>query len=364
MEPLLQVQAWKKKIKPKEAAELVEFINKKQKRNVKYWSVGNEPDHDRCTVCDIASMVKSFSSAMKAVDSSIIIFAPELAHYDTSLLNPLLTPGNINDITGKDERGNYYVDVISVHSYPFDGSQSRDEVINKMPEIESRLTTLNERIENCNTYHKRWKNNALKLGLTEVNIAYKNNWPTGLTGTSANSFLGGQFWAEFTGAAMKHEVYTLCFFSIMEGEDANTNIGYLDGSTGMPKPTYYHLSLIANHFKGIYCDGKSKIPGVKVFGSKSEDEVSVAILNETDKDCAYLLYLNSSPVPDKSALNIEAGLNSRLQGSIPANSTQVLVFKNNASIIRKYEYRMKGEAEHNLPPTISVLPLLETDYRH
>ncbi len=77
---------------------------------------------------------------MKAIDPTIKIIGPECAWYYQGIINGLTTPNGPDDITGVDLSGNFYIDYISFHFYPFNGSQTRSQVISKLtsPRIFSR----------------------------------------------------------------------------------------------------------------------------------------------------------------------------------------------------------------------------------
>ncbi len=180
------------------------------KRKIKYWVIGNEPDHayQYTNASQVSVYLKAYASAMKAVDPTIVTIGPETAWYNANILNGLTTPGGPDDVTGKDTSGRYYLDIISFHVYPFGGKQTRNEVISKLTaagSYESNITSLSSRLKTCNSYHGRTGNSVLKIAVTEANIGYLNPSTDDLTGLGGNSFIGGQFWIEMMGIAMKKE---------------------------------------------------------------------------------------------------------------------------------------------------------------
>jgi hypothetical protein len=110
------------------AAKIVRSLNLVHKRNVKYFIIANEPDKDFPSLNSkqIAHYIRSFSSAMKAVDNSIKIIGPDLKTYyeEYGLANDLLSPpsssypNNTNDpsIMGKIPGSNLFH--IDYHSCP------------------------------------------------------------------------------------------------------------------------------------------------------------------------------------------------------------------------------------------------------
>jgi hypothetical protein len=357
MEPIIQVPFNNNAYNATQAAAIVTFLNVTSGKNIKYWSIGNEPDlgYSYSTSSQIAAYIKPFASAMKAVDPSIIIIGPECAWYNQGIINGITTPGGPDDITGKDANGNYYVDVISFHTYPFDGTQTRAQVVSKMSTpggLADNLASLNARIASCNSYHSRTGNAALKTAITELNIDWKNSATDDVNGVGANSFLGGQFVAEMLGAAMKNNVDFVTMWSVIEGNSTALNIGYLDASTGIKKPLYYHYQLLAQNFKGNYVNGTSNLANVKTFGCQNGQQTCVLVMNEDLGQYNYTVRLNTAAVSGSSPLkiNINASLGTEFTDMIQGQSTVLLVFNAQGAITGKYEYTLSNHAANHLAP--------------
>lgn len=355
MEPVIEIPFYNNKYTALQAAEIVQFINVTKARDVKYWVIGNEPDiaYGLVNSAQVADYIKSFSLAMKTVDPSIKIIAPETAWYNQNIINGLTTPGGESDITGQDSLGNFIVDIISFHIYPFSGQQTRSNVISYLSEaghIADNITQLNQRIAACNVYHQRSLNSPLRIAITEANINWRNPLYDGVFGVGANSFLGGQFWAEMIGICMKKNVDFISFWSIIEGAE----LGYLYHSTTLPKPTYYHFQLLADNFKGIYCNGSTNQSMIKSFGSKSTDQIAVIILNQDQSnDFIYTLRLDNNPVSGINSLkiNINAGTAVEYSDTAYKESTILLVFNTNGALLKKCIYKLYGNADNAIPPT-------------
>lgn len=127
-EPLLQVPILKnirnEKATKDDAAELVHYCNIEKKYNIKYWSIGNEPDQyaekdlPRYTVDDYCNDFVQFSEAMKEVDDTIMIMGPEITrnhYFPFKGKNDWLTPFLI--------RCKGYYDIVAIHRYPFEASE-------------------------------------------------------------------------------------------------------------------------------------------------------------------------------------------------------------------------------------------------
>jgi hypothetical protein len=362
MEPIIQVPFHMNRYSAAQAAEIVRFLNITHGKGVKYFIIGNEPDleYKYTTAAQIAVYFKAFATAMKAVDPSIMTVGPECAWYNTAIINGLTTPGGADDITGKDANGHLYLDIITFHTYPFNGTQTRQDVVTKLASagsFESNLTDLNARIATCNTFHNRTGVTALRAAVTEANVGYANAATDGLTGVGTNSFVGGQFWAEMLAIGMKKGLAFVNLWSVTEGSNTSSNIGYIDAATGNKKSTYYHFKMMSENFKGAYVNGTNNVANVKSFGSKDGSQIAVMILNQDEtSNFSYTVRLDNNTVSGSNALkvNISAGVNKEFTGSIDNQSSTLLVFDLSGNLVKKIEYKMNGMASNNIPPVTTL----------
>ncbi|MBA3665574.1 MAG: T9SS type A sorting domain-containing protein [Bacteroidetes bacterium] len=361
MEPIIQVPFHKWAYTAAQAAEIVTYINITKGRNIKYWVIGNEPDLDYAytTAAQVAAYFKPFASAMKAVDPSILTIGPECAWFNQGIINGLTDPNGPDDITGKDAAGHYYLDIVSFHSYAFDGSQTRDQVISKLSSANSlkdNLTYLNSRLATCNTTHGRSGNSILKTAITEANVGYKNSATDDLNGTGVNSFVGGQFLAELMSVGMKGGVNFMNIWSVVEGNNTQLNIGYIDAVTGNKKPAYYHFKMMAENFKGTFISGTTNLANVKSFGSNSGQNITVMVMNQDlSNNYHYTVRLNGNAVGGTNPLkiNVNAGVAVEYNDIIPAQSTMLLVFNAQGGLVKKIEYSLAQQAVANMPPVVT-----------
>ncbi|HEY6162439.1 MAG TPA: T9SS type A sorting domain-containing protein [Bacteroidia bacterium] len=361
MEPIIQVPFYNHRYTAQQAAAIVQYINITKGKNIKYWVIGNEPNlgYSYTTASQVAAYIKPFASAMKAIDPTIKIIGPELAWFDQNIINGLTTPNGADDITGADQNGRYYIDVFSLHTYPFNGSQTRTQVISKLTapgSFQDNLVYLNGRIATCNTAHNRSGLNAIKTAVDEMNIDWQNSTSDDLYGLGANSFIGGQFVAELMGLGMKNSVSYMNVWSVVEGGGANTNIGYIDPQTGNKKPSYYHFQMVADNMKGTYANGTSNVANVKAYGSYNSQQIAVLIMNEDQgNNYNYTVRLNTAAATGNNPLkiNINANVAAEYNGTIQNQSSIVLVFNAAGQIVKKYEYSLSTNAVANIGPTVT-----------
>jgi hypothetical protein len=363
MEPVIQVPFANWRYTAQQAADIVRFINVTKGKNIKYWIIGNEPDlgYSFTNAHQVASYIKPFASAMKNVDPSIKIIGPETAWYNQGIINGLTTPNGPDDITGKDANGRYYIDIISFHSYPFNGTQSRADVISKLTStggFQDNLISLNARLSTCNSAHGRSGSSALRSAVTEANINWQNNGGDNLQGLGANSFIGGQFIAEMLGISMKNNVDMVNIWSVIEGNNTELNIGFIDPQTGNKKPGFYHFKMMADNFRGNVAATTDNQNNVKVFASKSSNLINVMIMNQDQSaNYNYTVRLNNGAVSGNNALKItvDAGVSVEYNETIAAQSTLVLTYNTSGVLVKKTEYSLNNHAVNNQPPTVTNL---------
>lgn len=361
MEPIIQVPFHKWQYTAQQAAQIVQYINVTKGKNIQYWIIGNEPDlaYQYTNAGQVAAYIRPFASAMKAVDPNIKIIGPETAWYNTNIINGLTTAGGPDDITGKDAAGRYYVDIISFHYYGFNGTQSRAEVISKLysqNNLNDNLGLLSTRLAACNAAHNRSGSSALRMAVTEANVGYKNDPGDNLNGNGANSFVGAQFISEMFSVGLKNGVNFMNVWSVVEGNNTDLNIGYIDPSTGNKKPSYYHFQMMAENFKGNFISGSTNQANIKAFGSKDAQYTTVMILNQDlANNVNFTVRLGSGAVSGNNALkiNVDAGISVEYNGVIQGQSSMLLVFNNSGVIVKKIEYTLTGHALANLPPTVN-----------
>lgn len=360
-EPMVQVSEGRGRYTAAQAAQVVQHVNITMGRHVKYWVIGNEPDlnipsqPNPVSVAGVETCIKNFATAMKAVDPTILTVGPENSYYNGYF--PALV-GGTNDITGKDTNGNYYIDIISFHTYPFGGDQTRAQVTNATTNLANNVVDLLGLLAVANTRNNRTGANALRWALTEFNIDYANPAANTVEGLGVHSFLNGQFWAEVFGVGMKYGAVSMQPWSIQEGGGARGtgDLGYLDGSTVAtikPRSSFWHEMLVSENIHGTNLNATSNQALVKVLSSTGNGTTAVMLLNEnyvTDYD--FTVQLDNTAVSGANPLkiNVPAGINAAYSGQLPAQSTLVLLFNSQGALTRKIIYSLQ-HAQNTLPPT-------------
>ena len=364
IEPLIQVSRFRTAA---DAANTVQYINITHGRNVKFWLIGNEPDLDYAgteaqLVAEVATYIKQFSPAMRDVDPSITIIAPDLAFYSAAKYDALL--GGVADITGKDAQDRYYVDCISFHRYGSTAFTRADALNDMHGEFENnRVVPLVNRIAYANALQGRNGSSALTWALTEFNITTANpasgNNPAGY---GVSSFLNGQFFAEYYRVAMKHGVAMMNTWSMREssGNGGTQDLGYIGGTWAAPvlRSSYYHMQMIANYLlPGGYIDGSSSTANVAVLSTSSSTQatLSVMLLNEDAFDHTFSLRLDGGTVlgAGDTKINVAANLAAEYSGTIGQQSTVVLVFDATGGLLKRVTYSLALNIS-NAAPVVEI----------
>lgn len=314
---------------PEAAADMVKYFNLDlvTGKPIKYWNIGNEPwlQANRPSVTTVGALVEKYfkpiAAAMKAVDPTIKIYGPDFAYYIDEAMDDLF--GGKNDISGKVPGQDYYFcDGISWHRYP------QDENINLayegIEDFKKTIVKCKAKVTSTNVKHNRTGNNALGWGIGEFN---------GRGGKQVHTWENGQMFGGILDLCMKYEATYATTWSMFEngGSRQGTDFSFIDGANMTPRPSYRHMQMVAQNFKGIYVEGKSSQTDIITFGSIDGNTISVMIMNRANKTISYTLHLNNTGVTseNKVQLNIDANSSLSHSNSIGALSTHTLVFKNN-----------------------------------
>ncbi len=338
-----------------------------------------------------------------------VFIGPELYGYDnynhgTGKVNELIKQltgqapyGTINDIRN-------YINIFSWHYYPFnDESQqligiaapTRENVIDilQKPTGVPRYMTSNSRplLADINEV-KSYLPSTIGVAITEANICHINDTSgffanDSITGTGANSFIAGQFWAEMMSVGMEGGMKILNFWSSIEGQSADgyrTNVGFLNtdpdpskfgGTLGAKKSTFYHYKMLADHFHGNFYrgnyihNGVSPTPpttyfkGIKTFASMEPAGIKIVVLNQHDFAYDFHVNFNGSGTNVSGRVTLDfnfssdpsyAGLNTFMYDGVlalPRRSTTLLVFDCDGNFVSRTDYT-ETEALANVDPQL------------
>lgn len=349
-EPLVQVPS---DFSESQAKDFITAINVTNKKNVRLWSIGNEPDWQikgggnnpqgvDLTASGVGIYTRRISQGLRSVDPNITIFAGEFAWWNDEYTNALL--GGSADVTGKDKNGNYYIDGISWHHYNS----------NALGMIEAEVNKVNGLFAKFNS--SRPANRQLRWMLGEFNMTVNNN--DVLEDQKCWSFHAGQLFAEVYDLGMRKNAFTIAPWSMHEAGGARKagDLGIFDGTNGTyyGRSSYWHSLMLGQNMKRNYLEHSSNQNDVVVIAMGDTSGTAVMLLNRsTSAAYDFSLRLSSGGVTPKQTLQVvvKAGLDQEITGSIGSYSTQMLVFDAAGVLKKRYTYTSK-HADAKVGPTI------------
>lgn len=328
---------------------LIEYINGTRNLNVRFWSIGNEPNlnsgHSTAIpVADVAAYIRRIATALKAYDPTIKTIGPTTAWFDTNYLNPLFVNAGPNNVAGTDENGNHYIDILSWNQYQITSGPGYENTIN------SAVTIVN------NINATRPEGNKMSWTMSEFNGHYNNDIAS--ADQKVWSFNAGQMFAEMYDIGMRKGAFSLCSWSVFEsgGGRIAGDLGLFDLTNNeyRGRSTYYHSMMLGRHMKATYLPNKRNITNVTISSMGDEEGFSVMILNRS-KTTGYDYSLSFNGEYGTAAtlrIGVNAALEKEMTGHIEKTSTQMLVFDAEGSLVRKYTYS-EGHAINFMGPTIT-----------
>jgi hypothetical protein len=113
---------------------------------------------------------------------------------------------------------------------------------------------------------------------------------------------------------------------------------------------------MAQNFRGNSVTATDNQTNVKTFGAQDVDQIAVMIMNQDQSSSFnYTVRLNTGTVSGTNPLkiNIDAGVAAEYNGAISTESSIVLIFDTSGVIKKKIEYKLYGNADSNLPPSVT-----------
>jgi hypothetical protein len=329
-QPLIQIP---KGSSAQQAADIV-----RQYSDVTFYSIGNEPDLGGVSnPSDIANYIRPKATAMKKVNPKIKIYVADCAWYNKSIYPSLF--GGDNDISGKDINGNYYVDGLSWHQYPYNGLKGtlRYDMTELM---RKNAVAASEQIDIANKKHNRTGENKIGWSIGEFNSG--NDF-----GFAVHSFDNGQMFGCVLGICMKYSATYAAAWSMFEngGNRQSTDFSLLDGSGLTPRASFRHMQMVGRNFSGIYVDGVCTVDDIVTYGciDSAQDKLCAMIINRKNTAFPFTLRFDSAAIAgNRTHINLDAGITGEYQDTIAGLTTLLLVFKKDAGT--KYIY---GETHFN-----------------
>lgn len=254
-----------------EAMDIVRYVRDKGYPITRF-SIGNEPDiyHEQgqksgYTVNDLGADFNRFSQAIKAIDASYEVMGPDLAYKyypDNNWLEPFLA-------SSKD-----HLDIISVHRYVTDPDKATIQNIkNDDAKFRSDLQLIKGYIQN------QGLGANFPIAITEAHVTYNGEQQYEGMEASPSSFWAAMWVADVIGVGLEEGLWNLSFWSISEG----WTLGFINGETGEPRPTYYALKLMSNYTGSHALKVDYDLTDVSVYASEDDNNRTIiTIINKRE----------------------------------------------------------------------------------
>lgn len=267
---------------PENAAQLVQYVNIDKKYGVKYWSIGNEPDlfivqDTTWTPEYYAKRWREFATAMKAVDSTIQLYGPEISAFlgDKDYFDPreyLYVNSVKQEFTKRDYLTEFLkvnadlVEIVAIHHYPFpkhngEGVPSWEELNANLPEWDRILPNLRRIMKETGVGDK-------PVGLTEFNSDASSAMGSK---TSTDSFLNAIWLADVLGRVIRTQPDIVAYWQLKNNSAGH---GLMDSFN--VRPTYYTYQ-IYKRFGSQLLAANSPEKDVSLFAARRDDGALTAI---------------------------------------------------------------------------------------
>jgi hypothetical protein len=284
------------------AADMVTYANVTKGYGIKYWEIGNEPDlyprsYDAgvpLTPADLCAVYQSYEAAMKTANAaaggpSLTFLGPELSYQyipSADYLTPFLD-------ACKD-----YVDIVSVHRYPFGGGTEQGVPGTSIKGALSDVTAFRSTVASLKSIVAGHARPGTPLAITEANISFDyqaSAYTDAALVAAPTTFYAGLWTADILGASLQTGLFTLAFWDLGDPASAPSVLGFLQ--SGTPTPAYYTMKMISANFHGTTIAPAGVPMGFSAYASYDAAAASTAIvvLNKTAPGSTLTLAIDSLP---------------------------------------------------------------------
>jgi hypothetical protein len=251
------------------AAEIVQYVNIEKQYNVKYWTIGNEPNlfKEGYEISQFNQDWREWALAMRAVDPTIQFIGPEVNQY-------FADPQNDYEQTLEDwiveflKANGDMVDVLSVHKYPF------PESVNSGPptteELRASAREWDGLVPALHTLAREYAGRDLPVAFTEVN----SSWAASSSGEATlDSHVNGIWWGAVLGKLIRDDAFIVNQFAIIG------DFGLMNKYDVYP---IYNVYLMYQKFGTERLFAASDDPDVSIFAAKRPDgALTIMLVNLT-----------------------------------------------------------------------------------
>lgn len=287
---------------PEKAAEIVRYANITKNYEIKYWSIGNEPnlfvalmDVETYTTQDLNTQWRAIAEAMLEVDPTIIFVGPDITQYVVTSYedgNIEYLPGNLGG-SALDAQGNDWLQdflrangdllgYVSVHRYPYPGLGAASGA-----DTES-LRNINDEwdiaIPNLRQIIRDTTGRDIPIAVTEINSNSANS--VGNVAT-LDSFYNALWLGDVLGRLIRNQVEIVAYWDVQGG--SNRGWGLLGSYDVRPTAYTYYMY---RHFGTELLDAISTTPDVTIYAAKRDDgTLTLMVINLAPDEMSSTLSL-------------------------------------------------------------------------
>lgn len=284
---------------PEAAADIVRYTNQTQGYNIRYWSIGNEPNLftalmsiDSYPVERFVAEWRAIALAMLEVDPDLIFVGPDITQYiplDIVDGRVIFHPAsNYADENGQDwlveflKTNGDLIDYVAIHRYPFPSFGNRGATVDELRTINNEWDVT---IPLLRQIIREAAGRDIPLAVTEIN----SNSANSVGGeASLDSHFNAIWLADALGRLIVNGVEIVAYWDLQGSPGRGWG---LLGSFDV-RPTYYTY-LMYTHFGSELVAASSTVPLVNAYAARRDDgQLSVLLVNLGDAAQRLPLTLN------------------------------------------------------------------------
>lgn len=277
---------------PEAAAALVRYANIEKGYNIRYWSIGNEPNlfvsllgAERFTVNDLIEQWRAISDAMLAVDPTILFIGPDITQYVPVSIEGDQITFNTRSGVPRDAEGNDWLipfleangdrlAYVSIHRYPWPGEGSNNPAT--IPGLAQNPPEWDVVIPNVRQIIRQAAGRDIPLAVTEFN---SNSSQSAGGEASLDSHFNALWVADVLGRMINNRLEMAVYWDI-QGSPSRA-WGLL--AQREVRPPYYTY-LMYSRFGTELLSAESNDPHITVYAAQREDgAVTVMVINLGDE---------------------------------------------------------------------------------
>lgn len=282
-EPYIHVRFLKST--PEKAAEFVRYTNKEKGYNIKYWSIGNEPnlyeakpdaEENQWNAEAFSQEWRKFAEAMRAVDPSIVLIGPEVTGWTGA------GQADPKDKAGRDWLRTFLkingdaVDMVSIHRYPFPNNAEKTSA--SAPDLRADAPEWTPIVYRLRQAIREETGKDLPVAITEWN----SHWSRAIGGEATpDSFYNAIWMGDVLGRLITAKVDMANQFLLVSPQ-GHSGFGLLESYS--PRPSYYTWQMY-KQFGDELVASNSGLRDVSVYAAKRKDgSLTIMMINLGDQE--------------------------------------------------------------------------------